>query len=205
MTVPASVWLLNEDDAMKTKFKGLTVTDANAPTGGRPVLVRYADPEVEFGALSYPAIIVTRMSLSPAHDREHRGNGWVSYWPEGTANEDNSRLDPSKAPKVEIPVPMDLVYQITVMTRNANHQMQLVTALAGHDYLPLRFGYLSVPQDASTRSLFLDGGPEFESGLDGDGKRLLQVHYNVRIATELPPSTVQAVAAATISLTVAPK
>lgn len=195
-------WLLNEDRAIKAKFSDLTVTDANAPASGRKVLVRYADPEVEFGTLTFPLVLINRMQLVHMPEREHRGNTSVTYWPDGVTNEDDSRWAFADAPRADFPVPMDVVYQITVQVRRASHQMELATKMAQQHYLPARFGYLEVPEDGSTRSLFVDAGPEYESGKGPDGKRLLQAHYNVRIPTEIPPSIVQAALAATIDLSV---
>lgn len=195
-------WLLNEDRAIKQKFADLTVSDANAPAGGRKVLVRYADPEVEFGTLTFPLVLINRLQLVHMPEREHRGHAAVTYWPDGVTNEDDSRWDPDTAPRAEIAVPMDIVYQISVQVRRASHQMELAAKMALPEYLPARFGYLEVPEDGSTRSLFVDAGPEYESGKGSDGKRLLQAHYNIRVATEIPPSIVQAAKAATIDLSV---
>lgn len=187
---------------MKQKFADLTVTDANAPAGGRKVLVRYADPETEFGTLTFPLVLIRRLQLVHMPEREHRGHAAVMYWPDGVVNEDDSRWNANTAPRAEIAVPMDVVYQISVQTRRAEHQMELAAKMALQDYLPARFGYLVVPEDGSTRSLFVDAGPEYESGKGADGKRLLQAHYNIRIATEIPPSIVRGVLAETIDLSV---
>lgn len=187
---------------MKKKFADLTVTDANAPASGRKVLVRYADPETEFGTLTFPLVLINRLQLVHMPEREHRGHTAVTYWPDGVVNENDSRWNPDNAPRADYPVPMDVVYQISVQCRRAAHQMELAAKMAQQPYLPARFGFLEVPEDGSTRSLFVDAGPEYESGKGADGKRLLQAHYNIRIATEIPPSIVQAAQAATISLSV---
>lgn len=181
------MWLRNEDSALKKKLSGITVEDANSGPSGRAVTARFLTPEMELAQLSYPCILLSAQQMERASDREHRGSAAVTYYPEGNPSGDSARLDPAVAPKVDFPVPMDVIYQITVMSRRIEHRMQVVNTLAGQDYLPLRFGYLTVDEDSSVRSLFLDGGPEFSSAMDSDGKRVFMAHYVVRIPTEIPP------------------
>lgn len=182
-----TAWLLREDEAVKQKLQGLSVTDANAPTG-RPVTVRFRLPEQELGDLRFPAIIITRLSLTPAHDREHRGMAGLLYTPASVPTWDPTCEDADTTPfVVDYPVPMDVLYQITVMARKQQHLMSIVAALAGIDRLPARFGYITVPDDGTVRSLFLDAGPEFDESRDGDDKRLFRAHYTIRIPTEQIP------------------
>lgn len=181
------MWLRNEDSALKAKLSGIKVSDANSGPTGRTVEARFLTPEMELAQLSYPCILLSAQQMERASDREHRGSAAVTYYPEGNPLGDSARLDPAVAPRVEFPVPMDLLYQITVMTRRHEHRTQIVTTLAGQDYLPQRFGFLQVDADWSVRSLFLDGGPEFSSAMDEDNKRLFMAHYVVRIPTEIPP------------------
>lgn len=181
------MWLRNEDAALKKKLTGITVTDANSGQSGRTVAARFLTPEMELAQLSYPCILISGQNMERASDREHRGWAPVTYYPEGNPSGDSARLDPAVAPKAEFAVPVDVTYQITVMTRRIEHRMQIVTVLAGQDYLPMRFGYLAVEADSSVRSLFLDGGPEFSSAMDNDGKRVFMAHYVIKVPTEIPP------------------
>jgi hypothetical protein len=184
---------LVEDGALKAKLQGITVDDVNAPAGGRRVDVKFASPEMELSKLTYPCILITAQQMERASDREHRGHAALTYYPEGNPSGDSARLDPTNAPKVEFPVPMDVVYQIVVAARRHSHRTQIVNTLAGQDYLPQRFGFLTVDNDFTVRSLFLDGGPEFSNAAtDEDGKRLLSAHYVVRIPTEIPPEIASA-------------
>ncbi len=186
----SGVWLRNEDRAVKAKFVGLTVDDANSGPNGRPVSVRFADPQTEFSKLTFPVILVQRTGMLKMDEREHRGQAAVTYWPEGNGRQDDSRDDPSSAPRVEYPIPMDVTYQITVHTRTADHQMELAVDLQQPDRIPPRFGYLEVPEDGTVRSLFIDAGPEYTSGKDSDGKRIMTTTYLLRVPTELPPSMI---------------
>lgn len=184
-------FLLNEEKALKGKLQGLKVQDANAPTGGRPVTVRYRVPEDELGTLTFPLIAITRVNMSPATDREHRGRVALMYTPESEANWNPDVESYDTSPYVvDYPVPMDLQYQITVMSRKEAHLADLTAQLAQPSRLPYRFGFLEVPEDGTVRSLFIDGGPEFEPTRDRDGKRLFQSHYTIRIPTELIPAVI---------------
>lgn len=191
-------WLLAEDKAVKELFTGVTVTDANAGSG-RPLEVRFGMPETELSAQTYPLAIINRSASPRATEREHRGWAPVTYWPEGNGAQDDSRNDPGTAPVVEYPIPMDLIYDVTVLCRLNNHMSQLALALAQPGRLPQRYGYLEVPEDGSVRSLFLDGGPEFSSTRDENNKRLFTISYNFRVPTELPPSIVSAAPVETIN------
>lgn len=184
-------YLLNEDAAVKEKVTGLLVTDINAPSTGRVVPARYRLPEDEFSEQTFPMIAVTRLSLQHATDREHRGLVGLLYTPESYGAWNPLVEDISTTPYVvEYPVPVDIVYQITVRARKSAHITSLVAQLAELDRLPYRFGYIEIPQDGTVRSLFLDGGPELSSIGEGD-KRLFQADYNIRIPTELTPSVIE--------------
>ncbi len=190
-------WIFNEDAALKAKLQGLTVTDTNAPTGGRPVLVRFRLPEGELGDLKFPAIIIEHASISKADEREHRGFIKIPYAPEGLELWDDPNLpldslDPRLSPyQAEFPIPYDLDYLVTVHTRNYQHLIQLVGALAQHDRIPARFGALAIPQDGTARRVDIIGGPDMSNDFDDNGKRLFRGTYRLRVSTELLQTQVQ--------------
>jgi hypothetical protein len=185
-------YLLNEDKAVKAKLQGLKVTDANAPVGGRPVGVRYRLPEDEIGELTFPLIVIDRSSIAVASDREHRGRVALQYTPESVAewNPDVEIYETSPY-VVDYPVPVDILYQITVLARKEMHLVDLTAKLQQPDRLPYRFGFIEVPEDGTVRSLFIDGGPEFAPTKDGEGKRLFQASFAIRIPTELLPAQIE--------------
>lgn len=185
-------YLLNEDAAVKAKLKGLTVADANAPVGGRPVTVRFRLPEDEMADQTFPFVAITRTNIAPATEREHRGKVALMYTPESVAdwNPDVETYDTSPY-VVDFPIPVDIHYQITVRARKEQHIISLAAQLAQQDRLPYRFGFLEVPQDGTVRSLFVDGGPDFTPARDGDSKRLFQANYLIRIPTELLAATIE--------------
>jgi len=191
-------WLLNEDDALKKKLQGLKVSDTNAGMASRPVTVRYRMPENEFATATFPMIVIDRTSILKADEREHRGKVKLMYTPESVGAWNPLVEDYTTSPyKVDFPIPFDINYNVTVYSRKEQHNVELVSQLMLQERLPARFGYLEIPQDGTVRSLFLEGGPEFEAAKDTDGKRIYRTHYVVRIPTELPPAVYGAVVKAT--------
>ena len=84
------------------------------------------------------------------------------------------------------PMPYNFDYIITLYARFMDaHVQPLVATLATEPYLPAKFGYLTIPQDGTVRSMFLQGGPEFGYGKDEDGKRMFSVTYRIRVFSEL--------------------
>jgi hypothetical protein len=85
----------------------------------------------------------------------------------------------------EFPIPYNLDYQVTVYSRKALHNRDLLGKLAAVDRLPHRFGYLEIPQDGTIRRLDLIGGPTEDHDKDRDGKRIFRSIYAVRVSSEL--------------------
>jgi hypothetical protein len=182
-------WLRNEDAALKRKLQGLTVTDRNAPAGGRVVPVRYLLPQDELANLSYPIFIIEHAGMYPDPTREHRGHIQLPYAPEGFQQwwSDDTQADVTQSPYyADFPMPWKLNYQITLYARfMVEHVMPLRALLAGEQYLHPKFAFLEVPQDGTVRSMFLTGGPHDGYGTDEDGKRLFKVTYLVSVFAEL--------------------
>jgi hypothetical protein len=191
-------WILNEDAALKLKLQGLKVSDTNAGINARPVLVRYRMPETEFADATFPMIIIDRQSILKADEREHRGKTRLMYTPESEGAWNPLVEDWVTSPyNVDFPIPFDINYAVTVYSRKEQHNIELVGQLAAQERIPARFGYLEIPEDGTSRSLFLEGGPEFEADKDSDGKRVYRTHYIVRVATEMSPEIAAALAKVT--------
>lgn len=188
-------WLLNEDAAIKAKLQGLTVTDVNAPTAGRPVAVRFRLPETELADLTFPSIIIEHAGLYVDNEREHRGTGVrLPYAPEGFDLWATPE-DPSTSPYLldQFPIPYNIDYLVSLYSRKIAHQMTLRAALASFDRIPGRFGFLEIPQDGTIRRLDLLGGPDLQAYHDGDNKRIFRDAYRVRVSSELLQSQVYTV------------
>lgn len=180
-------WLLAEDKALKVKLLGIKVNDSNAPVDGRPVNVRYWEPETEKAPLTFPIIIIRHTDIQKDEEREFRGRIDLGYSPEGfdpvTITDGNAYY--KSGILGEVPIPYNLDYQITVLSRNSQHDIQLRGIMLHQRYLPTRFGYLEIPEDGTIRSLYVLGTVSDDDTRDADGKRLFSTNYSVRIATEL--------------------
>jgi len=189
-------WLFNEDLALKSKLQGIAVpTDVNAPPTGRPVKVRYRMPNTELGELTFPHLIIEHMDILRDSSREHRGWIQLPYAPdgyEGWWGPDDDVMDPTLSPYyTEFPIPMNIRYRITLLSRGARELSAIVGRLMQIDRLPPRFGYLEVPQDGTIRTMELLDGPDITYAKDGDDKSLHSASYIVSVATELLPQEIQ--------------
>lgn len=213
MTVlPQDQFPFNESRALKKKLQGLTVTSTAYPTG-QPVPVHFVGPDFELVKASYPGIYISYAATSKASEREHRGKTNLTYAPPGlptdvqvpydfedkdsavTESWPDSGFSRLRSPYTveEFPIPYNLDFNISVLTRNYEHAFQLIGALDDIERIPPRYGALEVPEDGTVRTLELLGGPDTSMIRDEDGKRIIQTLYSVRVAAELNLYEVQQV------------
>jgi hypothetical protein len=189
-------WILNEDLAMKVMLQGIRVTDANAPSNGRPVPVIYRLPETEVVDYTPPIIIIEHIGWFRDPARQHSGFVQIPYAPEGypTWWADSGGLypaldsfDPTDSPyRAYFPIPYNFDYKIEVHTRlQHEHMIPIVAALAQPGRLYDQWSYLNIPQDGTQRTMLLNGGPEMTYGKDQDDKHIFVTTYNVRVCSEL--------------------
>lgn len=177
--------LANEDRALKLKLAGLTVDDATAQPSGRQVTVRYRDPEYQVADMVFPLVLISHQGISKAEERESRGMISTRYAPEGYARW-SDMTDLSQSPYwSEMPIPLDVDYQVDAYCRKMAHLIQLTGQLMQFDFLPHRFGYLAVPEDNTVRRLDLLAGPEFSETRDESGKRLFMATWAIRVSAEI--------------------
>lgn len=211
-----------ESEALKKRLTGVTVTSSTYP-GGRVVPVGFVSPDMELRQAAYPGIYLSYAGMAKASDREVRGPTNLQYAPPGFptnvqvpvdfANKNSALTEPwdntfdrltSPYHVNDHPIPYNLDFNVTVLTRNYQQMFEIIAQLDEPEYLPPRFGGLEVPEDGTVRTLDLLGGPNTSVLKDEDGKRLLQSVYSVRVAAELNLFDVQQVnRVRTVSLTVA--
>lgn len=192
-------FLYNENEALRLKLGGLSVTDANDPTG-REVPVRFRAPEQELADQVFPVIVIDEPSWAWDPERAHSGYVPVPYAPEGYAVP-----DPGSWLFTQEPLPVNIDWVVTLYCRKALHRSALLAQLAAFAYLPARLGFLEVPQDGTLRRLEVTGGPVTDSVLDGQGKRLLTAVWRIRAVGELFWAPLDPVNATTsIDVTVSP-
>ena len=166
-------FILNEDAALKTLISGITVSDAGS--SARPVGVFYGQPDPQIRQQSYPYITIDLIGVSEAKERTHSGYSRLTYVPEG--------VDPDIEYFVKSPIPVNLDYQITTFARQPRHDRQIMAELFKVGRLPLRFGQLFIPEDATTRRLDMLGFSKRD--ITEQDKRLFSNVYSIQVSSEL--------------------
>jgi hypothetical protein len=138
-------FILSEDLALKTLISGITVTDEK--NNSRTVGVWFAYPDVESRNQSYPYMTIELLDFQPAAYRQHSGL-YVDSDLQGT-------IAPVSGTEYqyEIPVPWDLVYQITTYSRHPRHDRTIISYLLNNVFIGRR-GYLPVPNDLGTETAY---------------------------------------------------
>lgn len=206
-------WITREDLSLKARLAGIKVPVANesrqADTDGdddgptsvtwgklRAVPVFFRLPEDEQRRRVYPYITIDFLTATRDLEREHRGVADYGL----TANAYSPPGMPAEGGRAELPVPYQLVYQVTQWSRYNRHDRQIMTELLTTRLEP-RFGYLEMvpvdglPDDGSLRRMDLLSGPTNGDRRDPEGKRLFVKSYTVGISSELFHSDFQKLAA----------
>ena len=174
-------FILSEDAAMKNYLQGMTVADEKAAV--RPVKVWFGYPDVEIRTQSYPYVVIELVDIVPATERQISG---VIY-----DNDRQGTIAPVSGVVYgyQIPLPYDLVYQITTYSRHPRHDRAILFQM--QQKFPSQYGSLLVPNDLNTESanrhMFLDGFIKRDQ--IEDGKRLFRGVYTVRVVSEMTPTT----------------
>lgn len=170
-------FLISEDEALKAKLQGLTVTDEK--NNSRSVAVWYAMPDVELRNQSFPFITVELIDATPAAYRQTAG---VNVDPDnqGTIAPVDGTLY-----TYEIPVAYDLSYQIVTYARHPRHDRAIISHLLTNIF-PAKRGWLAIKNDLGTetayRHLFLEEYVKRDT-VD-DGRRLYRNVFTVTVTSE---------------------
>jgi hypothetical protein len=166
-------FITNEDEALKTLLKGITVSDSGNPK--RSVGVWFGQPDKEIRQQSYPYITIDLIGMSEAGERVQSGVVDLQYTPEG--------YDGTIDYQTYYPMPVNLDYQVATYSRQPNHDRQIMGALFQIGRLPVRFGSLYVPQDNTLRRLDVLGFSKRDT-TEAD-KRLFVNIYTIRVSSEI--------------------
>ena len=205
-------FLLAEDQAVKTKFSGIQLSDDRDNTRDVQVFFRYPEGETE---KTYPFITLELLDVNHARNRQHSDQfiyGYrdstppsgqpsghygsesakaFTYWPNETTNvatlTSYSGSTSSEYLSAMDHVPVDLLYQVTTFTRSALHDRALQSHIMTK-VVPFRRGYLSVGADGTHRHMDLT---DFRSAdmLDeeaGFKKRIFRKVYTFSVTSEIP-------------------
>jgi hypothetical protein len=131
------VFLLSEDKALREKLQGVVVHDQVATGADKPrqVGVWFGQPDQEIRAQSYPYITIDMLDVQRDTQREMRGLTNADYLgPEDLGGADTFITD--------LPIPVNIQYQITTYSRHPRHDRELLAQLLGSRLI--RFGYLEI-------------------------------------------------------------
>jgi hypothetical protein len=203
-------FLLAEDEAIKKRLTGITVTDDRNSSRPIQVFFRYPDAETE---REYPFITIEMLDIVHARNRQHSElpiyyyntaagasapvgasamPNAMNYWP--STSSDFSHLDDRDDYQVLVSnefVPVDLLYQVSTFTRSALHDRQLSATMLTRIF-PFRTGSIHVPADNTDRRLeLLDWSTaDLLDPEAGYRKRIFRKVYTLQMSAELPSSDV---------------
>jgi hypothetical protein len=175
-------FLLSEDEALRSWLDGMTVVDQKADgtvASARQVGVWFGQPDQEIRDQRYPYITIDMVDIARDSEREMRGK----VTPEYLAPAD---LAENKGWEIDLPIPVNIDYQITSYCRHPRHDRQLLAEVLSAR-IPFRFGQLSL-NDGTLRRLELVSVTKRDN-ISEQGKRLFTNVFTVRVASEVVQTT----------------
>ena len=174
-------FLLSEDDALHTRLQGMVVTDQKAVNQNTPrqVGVWFGQPDQELRAQSYPYVTIDMIDVERDPSREMRGKVSPDYLKPAD-------LATNKGFIVDIPIPVNITYQITTYARHPRHDRAIMAQLM-FDKLPIRFGSLDL-DDGTVRRLDVLGVSKRD--VTEQAKRLFVNAVTVQVSSEVAQSQI---------------
>lgn len=174
------MFLFSEDKALREKMQGMLVYDQKA-TGDdvpRQVGVWFGQPDQEIRAQQYPYVTIDMIDISRDPAREMRGKTKAVYL--------ESRLSENfdfenQGWEIDLPIPVNIDYQITTYARQPRHDRMLVAQLMA-EKLPIRAGILEL-DDGTVRRL--DVMDVAKRDITENQKRLFVNAVTVRVSSEV--------------------
>lgn len=173
-------FLLSEDQALREKLTGMTVSDQKSVSDNqsRVVGVWFGQPDQEIRSQSYPYIVIDMIDLQRDLSREMRGVATAEYLrPDALSNDEPF--------EVNLPIPVNIDYQITTFSRHPRHDRSILSQLLSVKF-PIRFGTLELDDNTIRRLDVLDVA---KRDIAEQGKRLFVNAITVRVSSEIAPTT----------------
>jgi hypothetical protein len=177
-------FLLSEDEALRKQIQGITVNDQRSTDDSTPrqVGVFFGQPDQELRAQVYPYITIDMIDIQRDVAREMRGRIAGSV-------EQFGYLGPTETSEfgwdIELPIPVNIDYQITTYARQPRHDRELLSQLL-HQKLPFRFGQLTLNDNTVRRLEVLDVAKRDSVE---QAKRLFINAVTVRVTSEIAQTT----------------
>ena len=179
-----TVFLLREEEALKTLLSGITVWDGKS--NARPVKVWFNQPDVEVKAVTYPYILIDLVDVMQSKERQVGGGIVYDYDLNGQVPLDTDVYS------YEQPILYDLFYQITTYARHPRHDRELLRQMMKFK-TPGKWGSLPVYSadggDLQYKSMFVEGFVKRDAITDD--RRLYRNTITVRILSEMTQETAQ--------------
>jgi hypothetical protein len=178
-------FLLSEDKALRLNLQGMTVNDQRA-TGDdvpRQVSVFFGQPDQEIRNQSYPYITIDMIDITRDVQREMRGK--VNDLVPTATYLAPSDLAEGQGWEIDLPIPVNIDYQITSYARQPRHDRELLAQLL-YNKLPLRFGQLPLDDGTVRRLEVLDYS---KRDITEQAKRLFVNAVTVRVVSEVSQGT----------------
>jgi hypothetical protein len=140
----------------------------------RSVRVYFGQPDQELTPQLYPYVTIDMIDIQRDPTREMRGKTSSSYL--APAN-----LPEGQSFEVDIPIPVNIDYQVTVFSRHPRHDRELLTQI-NFQKLPQRFGMLQL-DDGTVRRLDVMGISKRDA--TEQAKRLFINAITVRVSSEV--------------------
>jgi hypothetical protein len=192
-----SMFLLNEDKALRQKLQGLVVHDqkADGTEVPRQVGVWFGQPDQELRDQKYPYITIDMIDLQRDTMREMRGTTDADY-----LKPMNFGLNGATGFETDLPIPVNIDYQITTYSRHPRHDRQIISQLLSRKLQ--RFGYLEIVEKDETvgnvetvtstfRRMDLLGVAKRDA--TEQAKRLFVNAITVRVSSEIVQSAFRAI------------
>lgn len=180
-------FLLSEDKGLRDKLKDITVQDQRGDYEGklRNVGVWFGVPDQEIRDQSYPYITIDLIDIARDFSREMRGviDDSTTQADYLFDNEDLS----TGGGKIDLPIPMNLDYQLTTYSRHPRHDRDILAQLLTNK-LPMRAGVLDLDDGTTRRLDVLDIA---KRDMVEQGKRLFMNAITVRVSSELAQGTLK--------------
>lgn len=175
-------FLLSEDKGLRHLLQGISVTDQKADEAetARPVGVWFGQPDQELRTQNYPYITIEMIDVQRDPSREMRGKTNSTYLNPNTLAENT-------AFEIDLPIPVNIDYQITTYARHPRHDRELLAKVV-YEKLPFRFGTLNLDDNTVRR---LDVLSVTKRDVTEQAKRLFVNAITVRVSSEIAQGTLK--------------
>lgn len=173
-------FLLSEDHALRKLLTGITVSDQTSTNSNTPreVGVWFGQPDPEIRSQSYPYIVIDMLDVSRDTSREMRGTTNAQYL--------RDIIEPNIADdwEIDLPIPVNIDYQVTTFARHPRHDRQLMYSIMGNR-IPFRFAVLQTDDNTVRRVDVVDVA---KRDVVENGKRLFMNAFTLRVSSEITPA-----------------